>query len=98
MRYADTGNTGITSLNFNIRYPFNNNLRINPRFRVDYRKNRDDDTDQMIYRPSLRLSYQLRRRLRLETEAGGEYSRREIADGSEKNGSYYINLGYRADF
>ena len=98
LRYADTDDTGITSLTFNMRYPFNRDLRINPRFRVDYRKNRDDDTDQMIYRPSLRMSYQAMRKLRLEAELGGEYSDREIVDGSTKDRSYYFNVGYRSDF
>jgi hypothetical protein len=98
LRYADTDDKGITSLTFNMRYPFNRDLRINPRFRVDYRKNRDDDTDQIIYRPSLRLTYQARRKLRLEAEIGGEYSDREIIDGSTKDRSYFFNIGYRADF
>jgi hypothetical protein len=98
LRYADTDDRGITSLTFNMRYPFNRDLRINPKFRVDYRKNRDDDTDQMIYRPSLRLTYQARRKLRLEAEIGGEYSDREIIDGSQKDRSYYFNIGYRSDF
>lgn len=98
LRYADTDDRGITSLTFNMRYPFNRKLRINPRFRADYRKNRDDDTDQMIYRPSLRLSYQAMRKLRLEAELGGEYSDREIVDGSTKDRSYYFNIGYRSDF
>jgi len=98
LRYADTDDRGITSLTFNMRYPFNRDLRINPKFRVDYRKNRDDDTDQMIYRPSLRLTYQAMRKLRLEAEIGGEYSDREIIDGSQKDRSYYFNIGYRSDF
>jgi hypothetical protein len=98
LRYTDTDDRGITSLTFNMRYPFNRDLRINPKFRVDYRKNRDDDTDQMIYRPSLRLTYQARRKLRLEAEIGGEYSDREIIDGSQKDRSYYFNIGYRSDF
>jgi len=98
LRYADTDDTDITSLSFNMRYPFTRDLRINPRFRVDYRKNRDDDTDQMIYRPSLRMSYQAKRKLRLEAEIGGEYSDREIVDGSTKDRSYFFNIGYRSDF
>jgi hypothetical protein len=52
----------------------------------------------MIYLPSLRLDYRLKRRLRLEAEIGGEYSDREIVDGSEKNRSYFVSIGYRADF
>jgi tetratricopeptide (TPR) repeat protein len=99
LRYADTEDQGITSLTFNMRYPFfNRDLRINPRFRFDYRKNRDDDTNQKIYRPSLRLTYQAKRKLRLEAEIGGEYSDREIVDGSTKDRSYFFSLGYRADF
>jgi len=98
VRYSDTENSGITSLFLNTRYPFNSDLRINPRFRIDYRDNRNDGTDQIIYRPSMLLAYQLRRRLRLEAEFGGEYSDREVVDGSQKDASYYINIGYRSDF
>jgi hypothetical protein len=98
LRYSDTEASGITSLSLNTRYPLNNDLRLNPRFRADYRENRDDDTNQIIYRPSMLLSYQVRRKLRLEAEIGGEYSDREVVDGSQKDSSYYINLGYRSDF
>lgn len=98
LRYTDTDDRDISSLTFNTRYPFTRDLRINPRMTVDYRQNRNDDTDQLIYRPSLRLSYQARRRLRLEAEVGGEYSDREIVDGSEQDRSYFFNLGYRSDF
>jgi hypothetical protein len=98
LRYADTDDKEITSLTFNMRYPFNGDLRVNPRLSANYRKNLDDDTDQIIYRPSLRLDYQLRRRLRLEAEIGGEYSDREIVDGSTKDRSYFFSIGYRSDF
>jgi hypothetical protein len=97
-RYADADVTDTLSLSLNTRYPVNNDLRINPRFRVDFRKNRNDDSDQLIYRPSLRLNYQVKRRLRLEAELGGEWSERELTDGSDKSRSYFINVGYRADF
>jgi tetratricopeptide (TPR) repeat protein len=98
LRYADGDDRDIYSLNFNTRFPVTKDFRVNPRFRMDYRKNRDDSTDQMIYRPSLRLDYRIKRKLRLEAEIGGEYSDQEIVDGSQKDGSYFVNLGYRADF
>ncbi|MEN8206815.1 MAG: hypothetical protein ABFS24_12500 [Pseudomonadota bacterium] len=98
LRYADGDDRDIYSLNFNTRYPVTRDFRINPRFRVDYRINRDDNTDQMIYRPSLRLDYRVKRRLRLEAELGGEYSDREIVEGSDKDSSYFVNIGYRIDF
>lgn len=98
LRYIDADKAGTTSMNFNTRFPVTGNLRVNPRMRVDYRRNRDDDTSQMIYQPSVRMSYQVKRRLRIEAEVGGEWSNREIIDGSEKDRSYFFNLGYRLDF
>ena len=97
-RYADADTTDTISLSVNTRYPVTSDFRINPRFRVDFRNNSNDDSDQVIYRPSLRLNYQLKRRLRFEAELGGEWSEREITDGSDKSRSYFITIGYRADF
>jgi len=52
----------------------------------------------MIYTPSLRLTYRVKRSLRLEADIGGEWSDEEIVDGSDKSRSYFVSLGYRADF
>lgn len=98
LRYIDANTTDTTSLSLNTRYPVTNDLRINPKFRVDFRKNQTDDTEQFIYRPSARVSWRVKRRLRLEAEAGGEWSDQEIVTGSTASRSYFINLGYRADF
>jgi len=98
VRYSDASTTKTTSLSLNTRYPFSRDLRVNPRFRVDYRKNATDDSTQFIYRPSLRLTYRVKRRFQLEAEAGGEWSDREIVNGSERDRSYFIIVGYRLDF
>jgi hypothetical protein len=98
LRYTDAGDRDIYSLNLNTRYPVVSDLRVNPRFRMDYSSNGDDGTDQITYRPSLRLDYRVKRRLRLEAEIGGEYSDRELVDGAENSSSYFVNMGYRADF
>jgi hypothetical protein len=98
LRYSDADTANITSFSLNTRYPFSNDLRVNPRIRVDYRENTDDDTNQIIYQPSVRLTYRVMRSLRLEAELGGEWSDEEIVDGSDKSRSYFVNIGYRADF
>jgi len=98
VRYSNASTTKTTSLSLNTRYPFSRELRVNPRLRVDFRKNNTDDTNQLIYRPSMRLTYRVKRRFQLEVEAGGEWSDREIVDGSEKDRSYFAIAGYRLDF
>jgi len=98
LRYADGDDRDVYSLNFNTRFLVSRNLRVNPRFRMDSRKNRVNNTGQMIYRPSIRLDYRVKNRLSLEAEIGGEYSNREITDDSGIDSSYFISVGYRADF
>ena len=98
LRFTDGDDRDVYSLHFNTRFPVITDLRLNPRLRVDSVKNRDDQTSQMIYRPSLRLEYRIKRRLRLDAEIGGEYSDRELVSGSGKDSSYYFSIGYRADF
>ena len=97
LRFIDATTSDTTSLSLNTRYPVSKDFRVNPRFRVDFRKN-SDDTEQFIYRPSARLTYSIKRRFRLEAELGGEWSDREIVTGSTKSESWFVNLGYRADF
>ena len=97
LRFIDATTSDTTSLSLNTRYPVTRDFRVNPRFRVDFRKN-DDDTEQFIYRPSARLTYSIKRRFRLEAELGGEWSDREIVTGTSQSESWFLNLGYRADF
>lgn len=98
LRFIDATTSNTTSLSLNTRYPVSAELRVNPRFRADFRQNLMDGTEQFIYRPSARVTWNVRRRFRLEAELGGEWSDREIVTGSSKSQSYFINLGYRADF
>jgi tetratricopeptide (TPR) repeat protein len=98
LRYSDTSTAKISSLSLNSRYPVNRDWRVNPRVRVDYRDNDRDGSSQWIASPSIRTDYRWRRRYRLEFEGGGEWSTRDLADDTEKSTSYFISVGYRADF
>jgi len=98
LRFIDATTSDTTSLSINTRYPVTTDFRVNPRFRVDFRKNLSDGSEQFIYRPSARITWRAKRRFRLEAELGGEWSDREIVTGSTESRSYFVNLGYRADF
>jgi tetratricopeptide (TPR) repeat protein len=97
LRYSDTSNSNISSVNMDIRYPVMTVWRINPRLRVDYRENNNDST-QWIGAPSLRIDYRWRKRYRFELEGGGEWSSQELATDTEDTSSYFVSVGYRADF
>ncbi len=98
LRYSDTSTSNISSVNMDVRYPIMTVWRLNPRMRLDYRDNSNNDSTQWIAAPSLRVDYRWRKRYRFELEGGGEWSSQELATDTEDTSSYFVSLGYRADF
>ena len=98
VRYSDTDSSKTTALNLNTRYPINRDWRINPRLRFDYRTNKDSRGTQSTIRPSFRMDYRWKRRVRFEFEAGGEWSNENLSDQTDKTSAYFFNSGYRIDF
>lgn len=95
LRYSDSNATEVVSLNMDTRFPFGRSLRISPRLRVDYRQIKSDDSTQWIYTPGVRMQYRWGRKVRLEFEAGKQYSSRETDLLDQDRESYFINLGYQ---
>ncbi|MFW2405546.1 MAG: tetratricopeptide repeat protein [Gammaproteobacteria bacterium] len=107
LRYRDTRAANMSTAIVDLRYPLTERLRISPRLGVSLRQDAFDDTTQWIIRPNLRLIYRWRNRFRLELEAGGLWSRRELPDEpttpvlfgeTEDSSAYYVNGGYWVDF
>jgi hypothetical protein len=98
LRYTDLQNVDSYSVDLNTRFPITRNLRINPRVRLDYRKNKNDDGDRTNIRPLVRLDYRFKKWLRFELEGGREWSNETIVGDSQKSSNYFFSLGARAFF
>lgn len=98
VRYADTSASKRYGLDFNTRYPVSRDLRINPRLRISYRENKNDDGTQLSARPSLRVNYQMGRRVSFEADLGAEWQRNENSMMREESWDYFVTAGYRLDF
>lgn len=98
VRYSDTSTSHTTSLTLNTRYPVTSDFRVNPRVRLDYRKNLRDGSTQYIIGPFIRAEYRWKRKYHFEGELGGEYSNLRLTDTTDHTSSYYMRLGYRIDF
>lgn len=98
LRYTNNETTDTASLILNTRYPINGAWRVNPRVRVDYRRNESDGSDQWTTRPSLRMEYRMLRRVRFEIDASGEWSTRRLTTDTERTSGYFVSAGYRFDF
>lgn len=98
LRYADASSAETLSAGLNSRYPITQAWRINPRGRVDYRQNSNDDSTQWTLTSSLRSEYRWRKRTRFELEVGGEWSTQEFSEDNDERSAYFVDLGYRVDF
>jgi len=97
VRFADTSASQTTTLSLNSRYPFNKQWRVNPRLRVDF-QDRQANSKITRYRPSVRLDWRARRNVKFEMETGYEQSNIEDSVGDRTESSFFVNIGYIADF
>ena len=101
LRFSDTQNNTTTSATLNTRVPITRNFRINPRLRIDYRRNKTDGGSRWTVRPLVRVDYRWRRRYRLEMELGYEWLNDHFASAMTTNQitrGYFLFIGYRAEF
>jgi len=100
LRYSDTQTSNTYSVSVNTRYPVTREFRVNPRAILDYRTNKDGNSEQWKFRPLLRLEYTWKRRYHLELEGGGEWSSEKLAGNgqSDDRRGYFLTVGYRISF
>ncbi len=96
-RVSDTTSTNIISLHARAYFAGSGNLRYDPRFRLDYRQNKDSDAAQWILNPSIKLTYRSSRKLSFEASLGFEYSDSELPE-IENQTAYNLFLGYVYQF
>jgi Outer membrane lipoprotein len=97
IRYSDTSTSKTTSFSTNIRFPVATKWRLNPRYRIDLRKN-DDGTNQSVNALSLKVDYRWKRHINFELDMGGERSNRKLDLTTDRTNSYFFSMGYRYDF
>jgi hypothetical protein len=96
LRYADTINAAIKSLNINVRYPLTHAWRAGPAIVVDYRDN-IVGFDQLTIKPSMRIDYRWLNNITFDAEIAVLHTETLDSDlGSDTD--LYFELGYRVDF
>lgn len=98
LRFNDTARNETYTSTLNWRVNVNRNLRLNPRLRLDYRQDKDDDDDRWLARPFLRVDYRMKRWMKLEADVGYEWLEESFAGMSQNTTGYFLSLGYRAQF
>lgn len=98
LRFANTTRSDNYSVNMSWRFNLSNDLRINPRIRVDYRKDVDDSDSRLAIRPFIRLDYRFKKWLKFEMDLGYEWHKLTFSDLPFNSTGIFGSLGYRMQF
>jgi len=98
LRFNDTTRSETYSSTINWRVNLGSKLRINPRVRVDFRQDKDDDDDRWLVRPFIRIDYRFKRWMKFEADFGYEWLDETFAGRSQETTGYFLSIGYRANF
>jgi hypothetical protein len=98
LRYSDGTSAQTTAIFLDMRYPLSQRFRMNPRVLVSQRQIVAGDATELMVRPSLRLLYRMGRNYQLDLDVGGEIGSRDSGADTTDSTSYYLYMGYRADF
>ncbi|NJC87473.1 MAG: hypothetical protein FIB02_02915 [Desulfuromonas sp.] len=102
LRYYDNNNNkgpNIISMYMDGRYPIDQQLRVDPRLRVDYYTAYSgwNGSEMVRVRPALRMTYNVLKSLSTELEGGFEWSDHLVRDRNDTTG-YFFSAGYRWNF
>ena len=98
LRHRVSDTLKISSASLKSKYAINRFWHISPRLSADYRDNTPENSVQWVTSPSLQMEYRWRKEYGLKIQAGGEWSAKEDTDGFETRSSYFMSLGYKANF
>jgi hypothetical protein len=98
LRHRITPSSRVSSASFDTKYAINRLWKISPQLRADYRSNTPENSVQWVTAPAVKMEYRWRKRYGVDIKAGGEWSTREDPDGNETRSSYFVSLGYKAQF
>jgi len=98
LRHTVTDSSRVSSASLDTRYAINRLWQVRPRLRTDYRDNELERSVQWVTSPTVKMEYRWREQYGVEIEAGGEWSARRLPAEDQVRSSYFLSLGYRANF
>jgi len=97
LRLSDGDTSQSVGLYASSRLPVGQHWRFYPRLRIDHRTWKETDQTQWSIGPVMRVEYAWDK-LRFEAELGGDWTNRELPDGTERTVGTYGSIGYRYEF
>lgn len=98
VRFSDTQSSYTSTFTLRGRFPYKRRLRFIPKFRMDYRDEKNSADKRFTLRPVMRIDYQFKKWLRFETEAGFEYRDEDSAGISSSSTETFVLAGFRINF
>ena len=98
LRHSITESSRSSSASLNTRYAINRVWQVSPKLRTDYRNNDSSNSVRWVTKPTVKMEYRSRRQYGFQIEAGGEWLTEKLAAEAKSRSSYFLSLGYQANF
>ena len=98
LRFLDSSSYTSYIADMSLRYPVNDDLRLNPRLRLAYREAKSSDVTQILIMPSLGARYRFTDHWSLEVEGGARFEDITSSAGNSQNAEFLLTAGYRYEF
>lgn len=97
-RFSDTNTNNTYTATVSGRFPYRRNWRFIPKFRFDYRDEKGTSDHRFTTRPTMQVTYQMKRWLRFEVETGVELRNENSAGAQIYSTETFITSGFRITF
>ena len=98
IRHRVTGPSRISTASIDTRYAINRLWNVSSRLKTEHRDHTTDRSTEWAASPVVKMEYKWKEAYGFQVEAGGKWSNQAISATDADRFSYFLNLGYKANF
>ncbi len=98
IRHRVNGSTRISTASIDTRYAINRLWKFSPRLHTELRDTGSGQSSEWVTSPMVKMEYRWKDDYGFQIETGGKWSNQSIFASDTRNSTYFMKLGYQANF
>jgi len=98
IRHRVTGSSRISTASINTRYAINRLWNVSSRLNTEHRNHTTDNSAEWAASPAVKMEYKWKKAYGFQVEAGGKWSNQAVSAANTDRFTYFLKLGYKANF
>jgi len=98
IRHRLKGSSRISTASIDTRYVINRRWKFSPRLHTELRDSVTENSTEWVTSPAVKMEYRWKDAYGFQIETGGKWSNQAIFASDTRNSTYFMKLGYKANF